>query len=120
ANDIASVMAEVGRKARAAAGPLSIATREQKNRALEAAADAIVASRAEILEANRRDLANAASSGMAASFVDRLTLDGSRIAAIAEGIRAIASLPDPVGEVIAEWDRPNGLHIERVRTPLGV
>ncbi|MFP3589352.1 gamma-glutamyl-phosphate reductase, partial [Paraburkholderia sp. SIMBA_055] len=57
---------------------------------------------------------------MAASFVDRLTLDDSRINAIADGIRAIAALPDPVGEVIAEWDRPNGLHIERVRTPLGV
>ncbi|KAB2668049.1 glutamate-5-semialdehyde dehydrogenase [Ochrobactrum sp. LMG 5442] len=120
ANDIAAVMAEVGRKARAAAGPLSIATTEQKNKALIAAAEAMLEARAEILEANRLDLANAEKNGMAASFVDRLTLDDSRIDAIADGIRAIAALPDPVGEVIAEWDRPNGLHIERVRTPLGV
>ncbi|UXO82739.1 glutamate-5-semialdehyde dehydrogenase [Brucella intermedia] len=119
-NDIAAVMAEVGRKARAAAAPLSIATTEQKNKALIAAAEAMLEARAEILEANRLDLANAEKNGMAASFVDRLTLDDSRIDAIADGIRAIAALPDPVGEVIAEWDRPNGLHIERVRTPLGV
>ncbi|KAB2717943.1 glutamate-5-semialdehyde dehydrogenase [Brucella intermedia] len=120
ANDIAAVMAEVGRRARAAAAPLSIATTEQKNKALIAAAEAMLEARAEILEANRLDLANAEKNGMAASFVDRLTLDDSRIDAIADGIRAIAALPDPVGEVIAEWDRPNGLHIERVRTPLGV
>lgn len=120
ANDIAAVMAEVGRKARAAAAPLSIATTEQKNKALIAAADAMLEARADILEANRLDLANAEKNGMAASFIDRLTLDDSRINAIADGIRAIAALSDPVGEVIAEWDRPNGLHIERVRTPLGV
>ncbi|SBW14647.1 gamma-glutamyl phosphate reductase [Brucella sp. 10RB9215] len=118
--DIAQVMAEVGRKAKAAAAPLSIATSEQKNKALNAAGDAILEARADILEANRLDLANAEKNGMAASFVDRLTLNEARIDAIAEGIRAIAALPDPVGEVIAEWDRPNGLHIERVRTPLGV
>lgn len=119
-NDIAAVMAEVGRKARAAAAPLSIATTEQKNKALMAAADALLEARGDILEANRLDLANAEKNGMAPSFIDRLTLDDSRINAIADGIRAIAALPDPVGEVIAEWDRPNGLHIERVRTPLGV
>ena len=118
--DIAAIMAEVGRKARQAAAPLSIASPQQKNKALLAAADAVLASKDAILEANKLDLANAAQSGMAASFVDRLTLDDSRIQAIADGIRAIAALPDPVGEVIAEWDRPNGLHIERVRTPLGV
>ncbi len=120
ANDIAAVMAEVGRKARAAAAPLAIATTEQKNKALIAAADAMLAARADILEANKLDLANAEKNGMAASFIDRLTLDDSRINAIADGIRAIAALTDPVGEVIAKWDRPNGLHIERVRTPLGV
>ena len=118
--DIAAIMAEVGRKAKAAAAPLAIASAEQKNKALLAAADSILASKNAILAANKLDLANAAESGMAASFVDRLTLDDSRIQAIADGIRAIAALPDPVGEVIAEWDRPNGLHIERVRTPLGV
>ncbi|MEL4071264.1 glutamate-5-semialdehyde dehydrogenase [Ochrobactrum sp. GPK 3] len=119
-SDIAGIMAEVGRKAKAAAAPLAIAGTEQKNKALLAAADAILESRDAILEANKLDLANAAASGMAASFVDRLTLDDTRIEGIAEGIRAIAALPDPVGAVIAEWDRPNGLHIERVRTPLGV
>ncbi|MBA8820887.1 glutamate-5-semialdehyde dehydrogenase [Ochrobactrum sp. P6BS-III] len=119
-SDIAAIMAEVGRKAKAAAAPLAIAGTEQKNKALLAAADAILESRDAILEANKLDLANAAASGMAASFVDRLTLDDTRIDGIAEGIRAIAALPDPVGAVIAEWDRPNGLHIERVRTPLGV
>ncbi len=119
-SDIAAIMAEVGRKAKAAAAPLAIAGAEQKNKALLAAADAILQSRDAILDANKLDLANAAESGMAASFVDRLTLDDKRIEAIAEGIRAIAALPDPVGAVIAEWDRPNGLHIERVRTPLGV
>ncbi|OYR13290.1 glutamate-5-semialdehyde dehydrogenase [Brucella grignonensis] len=118
--DIAAIMAEVGRKAKAAAAPLAIASAEQKNKALLAAADAVLADKDAILAANKLDLANAAESGMAASFVDRLTLDDGRIQAIADGIRAIAALPDPVGEVIAEWDRPNGLHIERVRTPLGV
>lgn len=118
--DIAAIMAEVGRKAKAAAAPLAIASAEQKNKALLAAADAILTSKDAILRANQVDLTNAAESGMAASFVDRLTLDDSRIEAIADGIRAIAALSDPVGEVIAEWDRPNGLHIERVRTPLGV
>ncbi len=118
--DIAAIMAKVGRKARQAAAPLSIASPQQKNKALLAAADAMLEARGDILAANRLDLANAEKNGMAASFVDRLTLDDGRINAIADGIRAIAALPDPVGEVIAEWDRPNGLHIERVRTPLGV
>ena len=120
ANDIAAVMAEVGRRARAAAAPLAIATTGQKNKALIAAADAMLEARVDILEANRLDLLHAEKNGMAASFIDRLMLDDSRINAIADGIRAIAALTDPVGEVIAEWDRPNGLHIERVRTPLGV
>ncbi|MFC4623778.1 glutamate-5-semialdehyde dehydrogenase [Daeguia caeni] len=120
AGNIAEVMAEVGRRAKAAAAPLAIASTEQKNRALFAGADAVLASRDAILAANQLDLDNAAKAGMAASFIDRLKLDDKRLEAIAEGIRAIAALPDPVGEVIAAWDRPNGLHIERVRTPLGV
>lgn len=118
--DIAAIMAEVGRKAKAAAAPLSIASPQQKNDALEAASLSILASRDAIIAANRLDLDQAEKSGMAASFIDRLRLDEARIQGIAEGIRTIASLPDPVGAVIAEWDRPNGLHIERVRTPLGV
>lgn len=118
--DIDSLMAEIGRNARAAARPLAIATAEQKNRALDAMAAEISANRNAILAANAIDLANAEESGVAASFIDRLTLTAERIEGIAAAIRDIAGLKDPVGDVIAEWDRPNGLHIERVRTPLGV
>ena len=118
--DIDSLMAEIGRNARAAARPLSIATADQKNRALEAMAAEILANRDAILAANAIDLVNAKETGVAASFIDRLTLTAERIDGIAAAIRDIADLKDPVGDIIAEWDRPNGLHIERVRTPLGV
>ena len=118
--DIGALMAGIGRNARAAARPLAIATTEAKNRALEAMAAEIVANRDTILAANLIDLANARASGVAPSFIDRLTLTAERIEGIAGAIRDIAGLKDPVGDVIAEWDRPNGLHIERVRTPLGV
>jgi glutamate-5-semialdehyde dehydrogenase len=83
-------------------------------------ADAILAHRDYILSENAKDLKDVEGTDMLASFVDRLTLNDKRVAEMAEGIRAIAALPDPVGEVIAAWDRPNGLKIERVRTPLGV
>ncbi|NTA11464.1 glutamate-5-semialdehyde dehydrogenase [Agrobacterium tumefaciens] len=119
-HDIDALMMTIGAQAKAASRPLSIAGTDQKNRALLAMASAIEASRETILAANRKDLAAADNSGLAASFIDRLTLDDSRIAGIAEGIRSVAALADPVGEVIAAWDRPNGLKIERVRTPLGV
>jgi len=118
--DIAELMAAIGRRAKAAARPLAIAGTDQKNAALKAMADAISAHRQDILDANAIDLEAARQSRMAASFIDRLTLDDSRIDGIVEGIAAIAALPDPVGDVIAAWDRPNGLRIERVRTPLGV
>ncbi|MCR6501520.1 glutamate-5-semialdehyde dehydrogenase [Shinella sp. CPCC 101442] len=118
--EIDALMAEIGRNARAAARPLAIATPGQKNRALEAMAAEIFANRETILAANAIDLANARESGVAASFIDRLTLTPERIEGIATAIRDIADLKDPVGDIIAEWDRPNGLHIERVRTPLGV
>ncbi|QCM11831.1 glutamate-5-semialdehyde dehydrogenase [Agrobacterium tumefaciens] len=113
-------MMTIGAQAKAASRPLSIAGTDQKNRALLAMASAIEASREMILAANGKDLAAADNAGLAASFIDRLTLNDARIAGIAEGIRLVAALPDPVGEVIAAWDRPNGLKIERVRTPLGV
>jgi glutamate-5-semialdehyde dehydrogenase len=119
-DDILNVMLEIGRQARAASHRLAIATAERKHAALISMAMEMVARMDDILAANAIDLDNAASAGMAPSFVDRLTLDEARIRAMADGIRAIAELRDPVGEVIAEWDRPNGLHIERVRTPLGV
>lgn len=119
-NSVEGLMLDIGRRARAAARPLAIASTEAKNQALLAMADALMTAEADILAANAIDLKNAAESGLAASFIDRLTLNSDRIAAIARSMREIAELPDPVGTVITEWDRPNGLHIERVRTPLGV
>ncbi|OCP18221.1 MULTISPECIES: glutamate-5-semialdehyde dehydrogenase [unclassified Ensifer] len=118
--DVESVMLEIGRQAKAASRPLAVATAERKHAALVAMAETVVNRRDEILAANAIDLENARQSGVAASFIDRLTLTESRIRDMANGIRAIAEFRDPVGDVIAEWDRPNGLHIERVRTPLGV
>ncbi|AKI03112.1 glutamate-5-semialdehyde dehydrogenase [Hoeflea sp. IMCC20628] len=118
--DITALMADIGRRAKAAARPLAIASTDRKNAALNAMADAISARSPEILAANAIDVEAALATGMASSFLDRLKLDDSRIDAIVSGIRAIAGLPDPVGSVIAAWDRPNGLRIERVRTPLGV
>ena len=117
---VRELMLGIGRNARAAAGPLAIASAERKHAALVSMAREIETRKDEILSANALDLENAHASGMAASFIDRLTLNEARIRAMADGIRAIAELKDPVGEVIVEWDRPNGLHIERVRTPLGV
>ncbi|MBP1873365.1 glutamate-5-semialdehyde dehydrogenase [Ensifer adhaerens] len=119
-DDVENVMLEIGRRAKAASRPLAVATAERKHAALIAMAETVVNRRDEILAANAIDLENARQSGVAASFIDRLTLTEGRIRDMADGIRAIAELKDPVGDVIAEWDRPNGLHIERVRTPLGV
>jgi len=113
-------MAAIGRKARAASRPLVVASTAAKDAALVALADAILRNEKAILDANAIDVANGEESGLSASSMDRLTLNPARIKAMAEGIRKIAALQDPVGEVIAGWDRPNGLHIERVRTPLGV
>ncbi len=120
ADEIAALMLEVGEKARRAANMLAIATTEKKNEALLAAAGAIRTNAKAILTANAKDLAVARERQLAEALVDRLMLDGDRIDAIAAGIEAIVELPDPVGEVIAEWRRPNGLEISRVRTPLGV
>jgi len=118
--DVLSLMNAMGRKARAAARPLAIASAERKHAALVSMASNILKASEDILAANALDLANAHEAGMAASFIDRLTMTESRIRDMAGGIKAIAELKDPVGEIITEWDRPNGLHIERVRTPLGV
>ncbi|AZO73194.1 MAG: glutamate-5-semialdehyde dehydrogenase [Mesorhizobium sp.] len=118
--DTVALMADIGRRARAAARPLAIATTAAKNAALVAMAEAILRNEQAILDANAIDVSNGDESGLSGSFMDRLKLTPSRIKAMAEGTREIAALKDPVGDVIAEWDRPNGLHIERVRTPLGV
>ncbi len=115
-----TLMAAIGRRARAAARPLAIASTEAKNAALAAMAGAIVAGEADILGANAIDMANGEEAGLTKASLDRLKLTPARVRDMADGIGAIAALNDPVGEVIAEWDRPNGLHIERVRTPLGV
>ncbi|CAN7344715.1 glutamate-5-semialdehyde dehydrogenase [Rhizobium sp. LjRoot30] len=118
--DIEALMNDIGAKAKAARRPLAIASTDAKNRALNAMADEIVAATGTILAANAEDLKDVEGTDMLPSFIDRLTLTEKRIHDMADGIRAIATLDDPVGGVIAEWDRPNGLHIERVRTPLGV
>ncbi|TWG98978.1 glutamate-5-semialdehyde dehydrogenase [Mesorhizobium sp. J18] len=118
--DIATVMAEIGRKARAAARPLATASAERKHAALIAMADAILRRQQDILDANAADMANGEEAGLSPAIMDRLKLTPDRVRSMADGIRAIAELKDPIGSVVAEWDRPNGLHIERVRTPLGV
>lgn len=119
-SDIDTLMLAMGERARLAARKLAVASTDQKNKALNAAADAILSSVATILEANALDLEAVADKGLQPSFIDRLTLNEKRVTEMAEGLRAIAALPDPVGNVIADWERPNGLKIERVRTPLGV
>ncbi|RAZ87289.1 glutamate-5-semialdehyde dehydrogenase [Mesorhizobium hawassense] len=118
--DTVALMADIGRRSRAAARPLAVASTKAKNAALVAMSDAILRNEQAILDANAIDMSNGEEAGLSGSFMDRLKLSSSRIEAMAEGIREIAALEDPVGDVIAEWDRPNGLHIERVRTPLGV
>lgn len=120
ADDVPAVMNDLGRRARAAARRLALAPPEQKNAALRAMAAALRADASSILEVNALDVADVKASGALPSFVDRLTLDQKRIEAMAAGIEEIAALPDPVGVVTARWERPNGLWLERVSTPLGV
>jgi glutamate-5-semialdehyde dehydrogenase len=119
-SDIRSLMQEIGRKAKSASTVLASATSQQKSAALLAAAGRVDAAREEILAANAQDMAKAREKGLSDAMLDRLQLTGERIDAIIAGLRAVAGQPDPVGEVMAEWDRPNGLHIRRVRTPIGV
>ena len=118
--DLNAEMAKIGRRAREAATELALASAETKIAALNGAAAAISANAAEILAANARDLAEADEQGVSAALRDRLALNPKRIEAIAAGLEAIAALPDPVGRVLAEWTRPNGLRIQRVAVPLGV
>jgi glutamate-5-semialdehyde dehydrogenase len=113
-------MERLGREAVAAARVLARASRRVKDVALEGAAAAVRAGSGEILEANRLDLAAARDQGLGSALRDRLLLDHARVEAIARGLDEIALLADPVGAVIAEWTRPNGLRIQRVRVPLGV
>ncbi len=118
--DIHALMQDIGKRAKTAAGKLAFASSSAKQEALEAAADAVWARRGEIMAANAKDLDFGREKGLSAAMMDRLMLDEGRIGGIVEGLRAVAAFPDPVGQVMAEWDRPSGLHIKRVRTPLGV
>ena len=118
--EIATLMNELGQRAVAASQVLAQASTATKNRALQLAASAIRERRAEILDANTADVAEAKERGVSAALLDRLLLDEKRIEAVAKGIEEIIRLEDPIGTVIAEWTRPNGLVIQRVRVPLGV
>lgn len=118
--DVHATMMEIGAKARAAARVLANAPTALKNDALAIMAQTIRCSAAQILAANAEDMGRAKKAGITGAFLDRLRLTPERIEAIAKGIDDIVALDDPVGTVIAGWERPNGLRIERVRTPLGV
>ena len=113
-------MSAMGRSAREAAVALRLSDAATRTRALGAMARGIRAAAPEILAANARDVAAAKTAGMAEPMVDRLMLDGARVEAMAQGVETIAAIPDPLGAEIARWDRPNGLDIARVRTPIGV
>jgi glutamate-5-semialdehyde dehydrogenase len=113
-------MTAIGRAARDAAPVLELASADQKNRALRAAATALRKRCPEILAANGRDMEGAVSNGAGGAMLDRLKLDAKRVEAMASALEAIAELADPIGSVLAEWTRPNGLRIQRRRVPLGV
>ena len=117
---LAADMLQMGRRARAAAVWLREASAHQRTAAITAMAEAISVSSADILAANAADLKAARAAGLAANMLDRLALDPARLAGVAQAVRDIAAIPDPVGAEIARWTRPNGLDIARVRTPIGV
>jgi glutamate-5-semialdehyde dehydrogenase len=119
-DDLDALMREIGRSARAAARKLALAPTEQKNAALKAQAHALRVAKDAILTANREDVADAKKAGISGSFLDRLELNDNRILSMADGLDVIRSIADPVGLVLKSWKRPNGMSIERVRTPLGV
>ena len=114
------LIARLGQAARAAAGPLALASASQRNLALSAAAAALRRSMDRLLSANAQDLEVARGQGLSAPLLDRLRLDEARLEAIASSLEAIAALPDPIGQVLSEWTRPNGLRIQRVSVPIGV
>jgi glutamate-5-semialdehyde dehydrogenase len=118
--DLPALMTRIGDDAAAAAGALSQASRAAKDAALRAAAGELRARRGQILSDNAADLGDARKAAASAALLDRLALDDARIEAMARGLEDIAALPDPIGTVTAEWQRPNGLVIQRVRVPLGV
>jgi glutamate-5-semialdehyde dehydrogenase len=118
--DLKSLILDYGKRARQAARVLAQLSTEQKNAALRAMADQLAARAESILEANRADLEKAGTEGLTGSMLERLTLSPKRVQAMADGVRQVAALEDPVGKVITEWTRPNGLRISKVRVPIGV
>jgi glutamate-5-semialdehyde dehydrogenase len=118
--NLAGQIEEMGRKARTAARVLALCSKDQKNAALMAMADAIEAAEADIVAANASDLEAAPGYGLNDAAVDRLRLDSARIKGMAQGVRQVAGLPDPCGEVIRDWTRPNGMKITKIRVPIGV
>lgn len=118
--NVAQMMADIGAKAKTASAELAYASAERKHAALIGAAEAIVNRVDDIIAANKRDLDYGAEKGLSPSMMDRLMLDKERILSMVNGLRSVAEQADPVGSVIAEWTQPTGLHIQRVRTPLGV
>ena len=119
-SDVETQMRLLGRAARKAARALALSSGATRDKALHAGASSLRAHMADILAANAQDVADAVARGTAGSFIDRLTLNEARVEAMARGLEDIAALPDPIGKVLAAFDRPNGLKIERVATPLGV
>lgn len=119
-SDLHSTMQTLGRKASAAALRLATASSDRKNQALHAIADSVRASSEAILAANQQDVAAAKANQQSDAYIDRLTLNRDGVEAMASGLEAIAAQDDPIAKTLSAWDRPNGLHIERVSVPLGV
>jgi glutamate-5-semialdehyde dehydrogenase len=119
-DNIPQIMADIGTRAKAAATRLASASAERKHAALIGAAEAVWNARADILAANAKDLTFGRDKGLSPAMMDRLMLDEARIQGMVDGLRSVAEQADPVGAVMDEWDQPSGLHIKRVRTPLGV
>ena len=119
-SEIQSAILDMGRRARTASDALVKLTTEQKNAILIAMADEIMARQEVILTANALDLTRAEQNGLSTAMIDRLKLDRKRSKAISEAVREVALLPDPVGEKLTDWTRPNGLHIRKIRVPIGV
>src|SRR5213592_1721222 len=118
--DVRQLVESKARAARAAAHALAVCGTRVKDEALAQMAHALEEKSAALLEANRADLERARTKGLTRAFIDRLTLTEARIEEMANGLRQIAALPDPVGTVVESWRRPNGIEISRVRVPLGV
>ena len=114
------LICDLGKRARAASKQLAQLSSAQKNTGLLAMADELIASQGALLEANAKDVERSQAEGLSSAMIDRLTLTPARIVAMAEGIRTVAALPDPVGQTIKQWARPNGIQISKVRVPIGV